>query len=55
MSKSGDLQLATDAGLGTVLWVLGNRRVRGTISRMLLPSLHSAPTLWVLARQDRSM
>lgn len=34
MSKSGDLQLATDAGLGIVIWVLDNSSMGDVVSRM---------------------
>lgn len=54
MSKSGGLWLVPDAGLEIVIWVLGNNRTGGAVSRMLLLS-DSAPTLWTLARQERNV
>lgn len=41
MSESRDLGLVTDPSLGIIIWVLGNNRVGGPVSRMFFLSKDS--------------
>lgn len=47
MSESRDLGLVTDPSLGIIIWVLGNNRVGGPVSRMFFLSKDSEPFLMV--------
>lgn len=47
MSESRDLGLVTDPSLGIIIWVLGNNRVGGPVSRMFFLSKDSESFLMV--------
>lgn len=47
MSESRDLGLVTDPSLGIIIWVLGNNRVGGPVSRTFFFSKDSESFLMV--------